>query len=546
MGIRGLESFVERNCPLPTVKIAGDLVIDGNGLLFFLKGCLEEQGGQGSHRSFHEVVLKFFATLRDRGIKPMVIFDGLQDRKREVQIERYSQQLSIDCTAQEREHAQGPGWWTVGCGIMLKEILLHSSDINFEFFVAEGEADHEIARYAHSHRCPVLARDSDFYIFDLPQGYIQFKSFQWTHHVDGGVMADVFYFDNFSRRTNFPSQHRLLLPAILGNDQIKPTPYSKPKAVIWFARSCRQYWSFDSLLSALEEGDVHAAIPGGLTQEQLLDNCRKARLFYCLDRGIPSASLEFPVLPPWAKEQYRKGRFHKSVVQALAFKFCFPPLPAEDFRRGDTALSVSRKIRAHTYGILLGPEKVVQEAVRAPCEARVIPTPVTTYILYPPVPLDSIERMTVEERKGVLCDILSCEAKTIIGLQPDRQLIAAATQFWCRETNPELPTVNAIVACIIYCGSGKAAALRQPRISYDFYLKVLQALAQWQQVYYDTLSLNQVLKEPFQKQDLVRFFDGDIVLCFASDIHVEHTIASLFDQEAAKDFSKFASIIRKV
>ncbi|KAJ0054972.1 hypothetical protein NL108_008681, partial [Boleophthalmus pectinirostris] len=44
-----------------------------------------------------------------------------------------------------------------------------------------SEADREIACLARQWNCPILSRDSDFYIFDLPGGYIPLNYFQWTN-----------------------------------------------------------------------------------------------------------------------------------------------------------------------------------------------------------------------------------------------------------------------------------------------------------------------------------------------------------------------------
>ncbi|KAM4630119.1 single-strand DNA endonuclease ASTE1 isoform 2-T3 [Polymixia lowei] len=44
-----------------------------------------------------------------------------------------------------------------------------------------AEADWDIACLAHQWKCPVLTNDSDFYIFDLPGGYLPFSFFHWTN-----------------------------------------------------------------------------------------------------------------------------------------------------------------------------------------------------------------------------------------------------------------------------------------------------------------------------------------------------------------------------
>ena len=542
MGILHLRTFIENYYKLQTVKVTGTLVIDGFGLITFLK-C------EGSHHCFHDRARKFFTTLRDCNIQPTVIFDGLQSGNKVIERRKddYSRRRR---TQMEERLCYNPGGWKMGCGGLTMEILVSSPDLRFDFIIAKGEADCEIVTYAQEHACPVLGKDTDFAIFDISHGYIPFKGFKWEEAspTEGGVMAEVFHFEDFAHSINFPSQHRLLFPAILGNDKIKKLN-ADPEYVEKIARSWRQYPSFDDLLSAIEGGNPETAILeyqlDGMPRKSLLANCKEAKRFYHFGEGVlPLVPREFPVLPSWAEEQFRSGRLHIINIQALAHMPCILRIQREDFSRSDPSHTLSKKIRAHTYGILLGEGHEVMENVPSPIEPTVRNEPLRTEILIPPVKLYDVQYIEQHVRQQALCDVLSCRYEDIEQFTPEWKLITAVTRFWYREAKPDEKVTKAIVACFLYCDSGKVN-MEKPPIVHDFYLKVLHALAQWQQVYLDTLTLNQVLMEPYQRKDLVQFFDGDTVMYFAS-CDSEQVITKLFGEKEKRFFSKFVAFIRGV
>ena len=73
-------------------------------------------------------------------------------------------------------------------------------------FVADGDADIDIASLAIHRGCPVLSNDSDFYIFPLQYGYIPYSKFYWSDPRNDKIYADIYFYDLFCRIffTNFP------------------------------------------------------------------------------------------------------------------------------------------------------------------------------------------------------------------------------------------------------------------------------------------------------------------------------------------------------
>ena len=58
--------------------------------------------------------------------------------------------------------------------------------------MADGDADETIAKLANYYSCPVLAADSDYFIFNLQAGYIPID----TLDLDSKPMMATLYFIN--------------------------------------------------------------------------------------------------------------------------------------------------------------------------------------------------------------------------------------------------------------------------------------------------------------------------------------------------------------
>ena len=89
--------------------------------------------------------------------------------------------------------------------------------LNVEICVVNGEADNVIAGLANKYECPVLASDSDFFVFELEQGFIHFEQYFF------GKMPDsLFNIRDFMKEFHLKNYELcLLIPALFGNDFIK-------------------------------------------------------------------------------------------------------------------------------------------------------------------------------------------------------------------------------------------------------------------------------------------------------------------------------------
>lgn len=88
-----------------------------------------------------------------------------------------------------------------------------------------AEADQEIASLAREWQCPVLSKDSDFYIFDLPAGMLPADHFQWKEVVQRGPQSYIpcksYNISSFCTLFNVQRQLLPTFAALAGNDYVK-------------------------------------------------------------------------------------------------------------------------------------------------------------------------------------------------------------------------------------------------------------------------------------------------------------------------------------
>uniref|UniRef100_A0A3P8VDX1 Asteroid homolog 1 n=1 Tax=Cynoglossus semilaevis TaxID=244447 RepID=A0A3P8VDX1_CYNSE len=181
MGVQGLTTYVEANRSfLKDIKFRDSrLVIDGCSLFFHLyfHHCLDRQYG-GDYDAFTCLLTQFLSALEACNIQPYVVLDGgidPSDKKFSTIRQRLQSKIK---DADNIAHGRGGSVLPVLTRNVFIQVLRQKG---IPFVQCPAEADLEIACLAHHWNCPVLTNDSDFYIFDLPDGYLPLCFFQWTH-----------------------------------------------------------------------------------------------------------------------------------------------------------------------------------------------------------------------------------------------------------------------------------------------------------------------------------------------------------------------------
>ena len=89
-------------------------------------------------------------------------------------------------------------------------------ELGVSLYVVDGEADAMIVQIANHYSCPVLSSDSDFFIFNVENGYILMDHFYCD---TSPITVDVFHVRAFKEQFSFVDENlHLIIPAIMGND----------------------------------------------------------------------------------------------------------------------------------------------------------------------------------------------------------------------------------------------------------------------------------------------------------------------------------------
>ena len=216
MGIQGLTGFMYEcfeQWKVVTLRDAtshceGKLIVDGHSLCWRVSvDC--SYGGQ--YLQFKESVKKMFFRLKQEGITPIVVLDGTdyKSQKLEMRLQRRRDRIGpIRRLAKPVLQA-----------LSLEVFVTTVTDLGVPLCVADGDADETIAKLANHYSCPVLADDSDYFIFNLQAGYIPLDTLDFDTRP---MKAKLYHINKFAEQFNLHISLCYAIPAIFGNDFWKP------------------------------------------------------------------------------------------------------------------------------------------------------------------------------------------------------------------------------------------------------------------------------------------------------------------------------------
>ncbi|KAJ1508100.1 Protein asteroid 1 [Coelomomyces lativittatus] len=253
MGVKGLAAYVEANGLLETIQISKtsprNVVIDGSALSYFLyeKNFNWKVGGQYTEFSLD---LEFFIkSLLSRGVKiSAVVFDSMWGNTKIARFKkekRYRERLKSVSGYWEslKEEKYMLNMYSYKAPVKPNAMFLKSDSKDFKstyertilpplthFITTEtlktlkipvifalAEADKIIANLAFQIKATVLGRDSDFMIYDLPNGYIRFDSFCLLKK---SLKASLYRRTKLAKFMGINESWFPLLSCILGNDYV--------------------------------------------------------------------------------------------------------------------------------------------------------------------------------------------------------------------------------------------------------------------------------------------------------------------------------------
>ncbi|XP_072023210.1 single-strand DNA endonuclease ASTE1-like [Amphiura filiformis] len=272
MGVKGLTSFIEQQHSLLLEYQLHDarVIIDGYGCMFYLYSAHLDHGHHGGEYDAYEDKCRlFFTNLHKCNITPYVVFDGaydLDDKKLSTLRSRCEDRIKF---AGNIADGRSGYLLPVLCEHVLKKVM---NDLSVPSVVCDFEADHEIAALANAWNCPVLGRDSDFFVMDITGGYLPLEMLDWNHVRKKSAKSKAddrtaiftaakYTLTKFCKRFNVKKELIPLLATITGNDYVDPVcinqflmkVYQRPKTGL---NTAKKHGHLNSVLDWLSEQDT--------------------------------------------------------------------------------------------------------------------------------------------------------------------------------------------------------------------------------------------------------------------------------------------------
>ncbi|XP_038137126.1 protein asteroid homolog 1-like [Cyprinodon tularosa] len=555
MGVRGLDSFLKSQDGIyENLQFRSSrLVIDGCSLtyqLYFSSGLDQNHGGE--YAAYENLIERFITALRTCKISPFVVLDGGSViSKAKTAVKRAKNRIhKSNRASMSGEH---------------KDILPKLADIVFRQKLAQlqvpvaqsiSESDQEIAALAAEWECPALSNDSDFYIVDLPKGFLPFSDFQWKQN---GSLSFIpcrrYKSSTFCRLFRLQPQFLPTFAALAGNDYIEweeinwdqfvppgTEPHGRLRGLLhWLKRYQEPEEALEAALDLMGEPnekkeEVLQRLHLGMKAYQLRPSAL-SRFF--LHKELP----EFPAqvahrVPKWmllALAQVCLSRFildkmlktfGEAVKQAMMepggtsnpdCRSQEPPLPsAQAVDRGAGVNEISRPIRQVMYGLLFGGKKLVHvEEFDKNEDNELISIEVkpeftkTSKRLH----LETLPEAELSDRLQVLLETLGVTEESLSLLPPELKLQAAVTCYWFRKAQPtpDFTELDALLLGMCIKNTPTSTAALKTEKSQKLEQNVVPAFKQWQTCLQDSIHLNQLLCFPLDEPDVARLYQGKLV-----------------------------------
>ena len=495
-------------------RIRGKLVVDGNQFCHRACKCVPFEF---NYTRFYKYVTEIIRKFTDWGIEPYFIFDGVDK--------------PLKLTSEHRMRA------VRNCKIPTLAYTVFAnalSDKGVIMYVADGEGDSTCAEVAKFLDCPVLSYDSDYFLFDIPRGYIDLEYCFKEKLFDSD--SEILEVEVFDRREfvchNFPRypDHIFLYPTILGNGIYPSTGHLIDSKMRWRVENADKFIDKSPTIENLHE--------------EVKKNFADVKKYYdCLDpldpeiiRSSPIPKCQRPV-PEWFRMSYRTREIPYMVFDALV---------NGTQHHGSSALSV--RIRQCCYAILGVPE--VNEFRSDGQKLRIRRLDGISEQLS----LDDITSDANDDRKKrVFFCALRCQPNAIYldALSEEDRFFTCTVIFWKSSEDPPPDfIVKALLACFVRLsnpleGGEVLPPHREDRLR-RFDARNRPQFINWQRVYQDALSLFLLLRYSRQAASCPsRIFDEEIVLSLASRGHaIDREVPKFIrDRNLQKRYARLLQII---
>ena len=548
MGIQSLTTLVKEHYSSKTwrtIRPRGKLVLDGNSISRTMSSSKEFDGIYGGqYGELRDHFIRFFSRLRDSGIDPIVIFDGVDynEDKTDTKLHQKKDRVKNVFKVILKNERSGSSLPIFG-GIVFCEAL---KELGVEFIFADGDADRDTAQIANHYNCPVVANDSDYFIFNLKAGYIPIDCLYWDQQP---VKAKLYERDRFAYKFYFNHNPDLiyLIPAIMGNDFIKQVyspslkrdiEVTKQRAIEKGTRIIEKRKNdkleilyYISTFNTVTDFTMHLSkICGSDATSVISNNYEKAKEMYDIgeismidlmeSKNFKTANCS--LLPNIIMQRYRKGLFATSIMVVIVLNKYIVPVMIDN-PHDYTATRIGKHIRKCIYMIL------------SPClsEPEVMETTITneeardervswTDVSHLNLPcIDDVMHLNEDKRIELLCKVMKTPLEVLrifIESESKWKLVALSLYYWSQHAHPGIHLIEALVLCFIRCSFNEKGCPSNNVPDHrrdEKWLEALHTFAQWSCTYYDALRLNNVLMNPLPFMSPAVLFNGKLVLHYA-------------------------------
>ena len=535
MGVRGLTTFVETFFEGYWEKYEpkGGLVFDGYSLFFtlFLESGIDWIHG-GQYWLYRDLLLEFFHSLKSSDIQPIVIMDGVDyNREKEPTILKRMTE-TIEKMTMCLEDKGEPLY--ICLPMLVKEVFVETlKEIGVPLYVSDGEADPVTVAFANHYGCPVVANDSDYFMFNLEHGYIPLSRLNWTTQP---VTADRYTLKAFNDTFEINTvQLSHAIPAILGNDYIESLTgmFIKEGIVSMIPKfrvsSLVRYVSKAESVDHLLQHITKTLDAGVDIAEMLCENIEKARDFYNVNTTLSKEdimsesvfrSTKGKKIPWWVIQQYHQGQFEVNLMQVIVNGQSFFRAVTDDPGR-PTAQLISRDIRQSIYS-LVSPflkEQTVSEIVR---QRNTLVREDVIFSCSKTLPsLYNMNRFSRSKKISLFCEIVGIEPKIIECYENKWKLVVITALYWVRVCQPGRRLIETLVACFLFCSdleNPKHLELLSDLPTMErtpFWMDTLHLFSSFQCIYFDMMKLNNALQNPLTVVSMAFLFDGQFAQMYA-------------------------------
>ena len=420
------------------------------------------------------------------------------------------------------------------------------TELGLQLCVADGDGDETVAKLANFYSCPVLADDSDYFIFNLKAGYIPLDMLDFESEP---VRVKIYMIEMFAQKFDFAQTSLCFaIPAIFGNDFVKPSS----DYIRWICRqhvgiisSTRKYKAVCKYLHTFPSLEMYMEHKTPLGDKVRMEECPKTRQLYSIEETFSIEHLRNPAhtvlkhhsgaeLPEWLVMAFRSGNIPSYIIEVAVCQNTILPIMIDDVNSA-TSTGLSDHIRQCLYALLSCDN--VTEYVRV--EQKIVPKnlPCVKEINGTRIPnLFEIQELSKAQKEEVLYAILGCHGESLNSFDAKRyhfeadryskwKLTAAVTMYWAKNVGISISheLIKALIACFILCNSGYQDNIKcdthHPYLHSQEWMNVLHAFSQWQYAYHCTLAVNTALMSPVTTPlSPANLYDGKLALYLASDL----------------------------